>query len=447
MKSAEPGRPAQEVGNDAQLIASAVAHHQAAMRPYQEVFDLWAKAGSRRSTTLNDYWKIFEAFARFLQRKELSKITRKDVIAFRDHLLENGQGLTTVSRKIGILKTLFRVAIDYELLSANPADQVKAVGAPQQKPRLAFSVEDLNLLFRSPIYTESHRPKSGGRDACYWLPLMALFTGCRVEELAQLLVTDIHHEDGLGYYLNISDEAAHSHLKNSSSRRRIPIHSALLDCGLLDYAESVRQRHFLFPDLKPNPRQKMGGYFSNFFSGYLRKQVGITDKRKVFHSFRHTFKDICRSVGIDEAVHDALTGHTAPSAGRRYGNEQYPLAPLFAAMEQFDIVGLEIDDLYTRPRTRKLRQSESKMISAYYGVIIALSQTKGGRQNTPFIFARCHGGEAAISINDNEIIFGELPFTKRVLVQAWVEIHREELIANWEHGKANGEFFRVDPLR
>lgn len=438
---------AQDTSLDAQEIAATIACHHAAWRSYQEIFDLWSNSGSRRETTHNDYWKVLRSFADFLKRKELTAVLRLDVIAFRDYLLANSQSATTVSRKIGILKTLFRVAIDYERLAANPADNVRVVSGQQPKPRIAFTVDDLNRIFHSPVYTERFRPKGGGGEACYWLPLLALFTGCRVEELAQLLVDDIHHEEGLGHYLNITDEAAHSKLKNASSRRRLPLHSALLDCGFLDYVESARPRRFVFPGLKPNPRDKLGGYFSNWFSGYLRHQVGITDKRKVLHSFRHSFKDICRNVGIDEAVHDALTGHTAPGAGRKYGNEQYPLPPLFDAMERFEVAGLDLDHLYTRPPTHKLQQAESHMISAYYGVVIALCKAKDSKQINPFIFARCQGNEAAISISDNQIIFGDLPSPKRHLVHAWVEIHREELVANWELGRNTGEFFRIDPLR
>jgi len=428
-------------------IAARVAQSQAKMRPYQEVFDAWSKSGQRRETTRNDYWKIFYAFADFIDRKELTEITRRDINAFRDHLLTSGQGTTTVSRKIGVLKTLFRVAIDYEQLTANPADLVRVRISQQEKPRVGFTVDDLNLFFRSAVYTEGFRPKAGAGEACYWIPLLALFTGCRVEELAQLLVDDIRHAEGLGHYLDINDDADHAKLKNATSRRRIPLHVSLLDCGFLDYVESVREHGFLFPALKPNPRGKLGGYFSNFFSGYLRDRVGITDHRKVFHSFRHTFKDICRCVGIDEAVHDALTGHTATGAGRKYGNEHYPLPPLFDAMDRFEIDGLDLDHLYTRPPTRRLAQVESQMISAYHGIVIALCRVKQPARVTPYVFARCHGAEAIVRIHENDIIGGDLPTGKRHLVHAWVEIHREELLANWEVGQSSGEFFRVDPLR
>lgn len=414
---------------------------------YSKLFDLWMNTAIRRETTVDDYRKVFVSFARFVQGKELASIARVDVLGFRDFLAARGQSPTTVSRKIGILKTLFRVARDYELLNANPAEQVRTVYTPRQKSRVAFSPEDLSRIFNSPIYTDNYRPVAGGKEACYWLPLLALFTGARVEELAQLLVDDIRPVEGLGWYINVSDEAEHSQLKNAASRRRIPIHRTLVDCGFLNYAQSVHDSRFLFPELKPNPRQKLGGYFSTFFSGYLRKRICITDTRKVFHSFRHTFKDICRRVGVDEAVHDALTGHTAPHAGRRYGNEHYPLEPLFAAIEQFEVQGLDLSHLYTSPPSPRIPKPDGKMISAYYGIVIAFCQTRGNAQISPCIHARCHGSEASFSIPDNMILSGTFPFAKQVLVQAWIEIHREELIANWENGKSDGDFFRIDPLR
>ena len=106
----------------------------------------------------------------------------------------------------------------------------------------------------------------------------------------------MHYVADLGHYINISDEAEHAKLKNASSRRRVPVHPILVACGFIDYVQRVKPSKLLFPHLKLNPRGKLGGYFSNFFSGYLRSKIKITDKRKVFHSFRHTFKDVCRNV-------------------------------------------------------------------------------------------------------------------------------------------------------
>lgn len=438
---------AKETGPDRTEISTRVAQHEAALAPYLELLDKWAKLRKRRETTETDYIKVFTAFADLHQRKQLAQISRKDVLAFRDDLLSKSQGKATVSRKVGILKTLFKVAVEYELLTANPADQVRVIAEEQAKPRVGFTAQDLNQIFRSAIYTDGFRPKGAGREAVFWLPLLALYTGARIEELAQLLVDDIHEVDGLGHYLNITDEAEHAKLKNGASRRRIPIHDDLLDCGFMEYVETVRDRRYLFPDLKPNPRGKLGGYFSNFFSGYLRREVGITDRRKVFHSFRHTFKDLCRSAGIDEAVHDALTGHTNVSVGRKYGNGQYPLPPIFDAMREFEVLGLDIQHLFIRQRTRRLKETEAHMISAFYGVVIALCCTQTKRNLQPYVIARTGDSVVIVGVLDNVVISGALPAQKLLLVRAWVEIHREELIANWENGQRSGQFFRVDPLR
>ena len=99
---------------------------------YSKLFDLWANAAVRRETTVDDYRKVFASFAEFVRGKELASISRMDVLGFRDALVARGQSPVTVTRKIGILKTLFRVARDYELLSANPAEQVCPDGVTER---------------------------------------------------------------------------------------------------------------------------------------------------------------------------------------------------------------------------------------------------------------------------------------------------------------------------
>lgn len=416
---------------------------------YHEVIAAYrATSLSRRPTTIEDYERVLTDFAGFVGGKPIAEVTRRDVLAWRDGLLARGQSATTATRKAGILKTLFGHAVEYELIMANPAERVRGLPAPQRKPRVGFSSDDLRQIFQSPIYTEDYRPVGGGREACFWLPLLALFTGARVEELAQLTVADVVHAPALGHYLDISDEAEHARLKNPSARRRIPLHATLIDCGFLDYAAALPAGGFLFPDLRPNPRGRRGGYFSNFFSGYLRGEIGIADRRKVFHSFRHTFKDACRRVGIDEAVHDALTGHTASGAGRRYGNEHYPLQPLFEAISRYrppqDLSHLTIAS--RRPDGRLLPCGP--VICASHGMAVGFGVRAGGRTtDSPLIVARHPDGEAWLDVRSNRIIAGGLPTSRSLLVQAWIELRRAELIANWAHGRTTEEFFPIDPLR
>jgi len=74
----------------------------------------------------------------------------------------------------------------------------------------------------------------------------------------------------------------------------------------------------------------------------MRNVIGIADKRKVFHSFRHTFKDACRAAGIGQEIHDALTGHAeGDNEGRNYGAGQHPLKPLAAAIKNVRYPGVK----------------------------------------------------------------------------------------------------------
>ena len=86
-------------------------------------------------------------------------------------------------------------------------------------------------------------------------------------------------------------------------------------------------------------------------------------------------------------------------------------------------------------------------ISMFYGIVIYLYFFDDERHHLPHIHARFQGAEAAFSIRDGEILSGSIPPAKCRLVQAWIEIHRDALLADWELA-ANGETpFPIEPLR
>jgi hypothetical protein len=86
------------------------------------------------------------------------------------------------------------------------------------------------------------------------------------------------------------------------------------------------------------------------------------------------------------------------------------------------------------------------VISMFYGIIIRLYLLDNQQHNLPHIHARYAEFEAAIGIADGEALSGELPRKQLRLVQAWIELHRDELMADWELA-ANGEPpYKIDPL-
>lgn len=423
-----------------------VSHIQGA---YQMAYECWqAESVTARNTTHERYLNTIQSLAHFLSGKPLPEISRKDIADFSTHLINAGNSPVTSKQKIGILKTIFNSAINKEILDKNPTDSFKLPYRRPHKARVGFALEDLERIFRSPIYTQGYLPLGGGKIACFWLPLLALYTGARIEELAQLQPGDVQLAKGLGYYLNISDlDKKGVSLKNTHSRRRIPIHPVLLACGFLQHVKVHAHSAYLFPDLKLNPRGKRGGYFSNWFSAYLRKKVGISDARKVFHSFRHSFKDLCRQNGIEEAVHDALTGHQSASISRQYGNDQFPLAPLFKAIEKLEITGLDLSHLFEQPLVQTIRVQDVKIIAAFYGLAVGFTTRNNGKNAKPALIVIYQDSTAGIDLQTSELLFGTLPEDKRILISAWSQIHRAELWINWQSTLSTGTCFSIDPLR
>lgn len=85
-------------------------------------------------------------------------------------------------------------------------------------------------------------------------------------------------------------------------------------------------------------------------------------------------------------------------------------------------------------------------LSMFYGVIIKMYNEKGGKHNKPHIHAEYQGQRIVISF-DCEIIEGELVAKRLRLVMAWIEIHREELEANWKLLSDGEGYFKIDPLK
>ena len=86
-------------------------------------------------------------------------------------------------------------------------------------------------------------------------------------------------------------------------------------------------------------------------------------------------------------------------------------------------------------------------ISMFYGIIICLYFYDDERHKLPHIHARYQGQEAAFSILDGTLLAGEIPIAKIKLVQAWIEIHKEDLLADWELAVTGQPPLPIDPLR
>ena len=322
-----------------------------------KLYEHWASsAGDRPPGTTSAFKTASEQFGAFIGGRPIQEVVRKDIIAFRDYLLKSEMKPKTVETKVALIRAMCQVAVDAGIIESNPASRIK-VQKPKVSPvvRLPYGTEELLRIFNDPIYSGTV-PKAGGGEAACWLPALGLYTGARLEEMAQLLISDVIKDERHGWYIHVTDvvddESSKAgdtkSLKTTGSRRIIPLHPALIDAGFLRYIERLKTdgHHRLFPLLKKDVKGKYSGNWSKWWSRYTRKQMGITSKLHVYHSLRHNFKAACREAGIHEEVHDALTGHRGggggAGVGRDYGNKEFPLGQLVKAIRRIRYPGVSL---------------------------------------------------------------------------------------------------------
>jgi hypothetical protein len=87
------------------------------------------------------------------------------------------------------------------------------------------------------------------------------------------------------------------------------------------------------------------------------------------------------------------------------------------------------------------------VLSMFYGIIISMYYFDQQRHRMPHIHVRYADQEAVLALPEGQLLEGQLHRSKMKLVLAWIEIHREELMANWELATQGEQIFRIDPLR
>ena len=255
----------------------------------------------------------------------------------------NGRTLSdsSINKHLSVLSSVLQWASDNSYFNDNWHNPVRGKTIRRkfsQRDRLPFTASDLDKIFSSDVYTNQLRPKGGAGEAAYWIPIIALYTGMRLEEIGQLLVSDIKCEDSIWYFdVNSFEDKK---LKTKSSVRKVPIHHDLIKLEFITYINELECPR-VFPLLKPDIYGRLTQNWSKWFGRRLPK-LGINDDSKVFHSFRHLMKDALRNSGVDEAASDAITGHSSSSIGRSYG-KGYGLSILNKAIQSIKYEGLTIE--------------------------------------------------------------------------------------------------------
>ena len=217
-----------------------------------------------------------------------------------------------------INKLIYRIRIFFKWLKNNyreyvPENHFEGITVEIKKiykPRDGFTPEDLKKIFDTTNYLDNtvRDDRNKIKLPKYFIPILGIYTGCRLEEISQILLEDIYKD---GKYdvirVRVSDDTK---LKNIQSERIIPIHTTIKELGFIDYCDYLRKqkKDRVFYELNKG-RDGYGRNIGRFFSVYLKKIGVYKFQSKVFHSLRHTFITNLLQNGVREEVVNGLDGH------------------------------------------------------------------------------------------------------------------------------------------
>ncbi len=318
-----------------------------------DVVDYWKGVSEKSHRTTGTADTMVKEFTRLHGDIPLSDITKAHFVALRDDQLSKVKAVT-VQARFNLLKAAYTVCLEDDKFSIkdNPLQYVKIRNtATGEKERDAFTSDQLQTLFDSPVFTVGERPLGGRGAAAFWCPLIALFTGARLDEILSLRTDGLQVVEGVPVFHFMHRPELGQKLKGKGKNaRRVPVHPELIRLGLLDFHRDVSKlpapangAGWLFRDIDRSDKVRnhssaWGAWFGRYLTACKVKNPKIT-----FHSFRHTFKHFCRASGIAEDQQDAMTGHTTAEVSRRYGScFGYPVGALSTAMQSLAFGGLDL---------------------------------------------------------------------------------------------------------
>lgn len=249
-----------------------------------------------------------------------------------------------VAKKMEAVSSLFFWArSNFDEVEINPFDGLKPkTETTPREERDPFGPEELKAIFAAPPFTGARSQRNWlepGNEVLdssgkFWVPLIAAYTGARLMEIVQLQKADVQRVGDVTFFNLTTEGEGDKKLKTRSSKRRIPVHPALINAGLLRMVAKVENpSDRLFPDVEIGPPENRASPASKLFIRLI-KAAGVKSRRNCFHSFRHSFEDACRDAEIDGDVMDALQGHAQGGMRGRYGKGEFKLERLDASMRK-----------------------------------------------------------------------------------------------------------------
>lgn len=309
---------------------------------------LWADyvTGRTQAGFMKDNGKrqspVIKSLRALLKHDDANRVTKKDLLAWRDHLMTSLTAKTVNDIYLSTVRSLFGWAHENERLTENVAATVK-----QPKPRKVRSREkgytdDEALAVLNASLTYQPKPNQFGyvretpkhTAAKRWAPIICAFTGARISEITQLRKEDVRQESDR-WLIRITPDAG---TVKAGDYRDVPLHRQIVELGFIDYVNAAPPGPLFHNATEPEKFATAASSVSDEISKWLRRSTITPEGVQPNHAWRHRFKTKASELGIDSRVVDAIQGHAARTAGDNYGD--VTIAAKLRAIARFPSFGI-----------------------------------------------------------------------------------------------------------
>ena len=346
--------------------------------PMLKAWESYVKQRGTGDATQKRWLPVLTKFVAFAGTDDLARITRKDVLAWKAHLLETELDPRTISDVYlaSVKAVLGQASVDGQI-GSNPAERIRV--AYRKKPRTreqGFTRDEAYFVLDHCSRVDATAMSRDRAAALRWVPWLCAYSGARVGEITQMRPCDIYRTGRDLVMMRITPEAG---TQKGGSFRDLAIHSHLIAQGFLGYVLACGQNPLFYDPARarkdPDP-VKLSAKTSERLAAWVRS-IGISDPRvQPNHAWRHRFASLTRNIGMRLDFAELAMGHAPNGASKAYGNhwpvfvkkqieliEPYdmPNLPLLNAGE----ISLQIAKLPNWPRSTGQPAADAKAIFAW----------------------------------------------------------------------------------
>jgi integrase len=296
------------------------ADKSASKKSLKALAEAWHRAAPDRGVKARDANRIkarFNWLIGFLQHDDADRVTKQDIVRWRDHRLATKKSVKTINDSdIASFNSVFNWGVERGWLAQNPADGM-AIKQKRHTAKLReeyFTPEEARaVLLRAASVLATPKENAKTTAAKRWVPWLCAYSGARVMEMIQLRKQDVRKDATHGWVIRLTPEAGDI---KTNTFCDVPVHEHLEATGFIEFVKTAKDGH-LFCN-----RAKDGSITGSAEGVYKRiytmvKEV-VPSGVQPNHAWRYTFKTCGSDAGIAGHVLDAITNHAPKHQGGKY---------------------------------------------------------------------------------------------------------------------------------